>query len=212
MPEIIVIDTKYPEKSKTINVFWSTQLTDEWIIGRDPSCRIVLNDTLVSRRHGKFILRNNNLYYCDLNSRNGSKINNKITKPDQEYLLKPLDTIILGNHLLWIKAILEVVSSSTSAANPLLTAIPRSSSDPTLEEEFSSNEISSEFEEEPLVLNELHDNAPENFTGILTETSMSFPNLNNQINNQNDLVCNHCSHHNPINGKFCTKCGSKLVK
>ena len=204
MPEIIVIDTKHPEKSKTINVSWSTHVTEEWIIGRDSGCRIGLNDTLVSRRHGKFILRNNNLYYCDLDSRNGSKINNKITKPHQEYLLKPLDTVILGNHLLCIKAILGVVSSSASAPNPIPTSIPRGSSLPTSsEEEFSSDEISSEFEEEPLVSNELHDNAPENFTGILTETSMSFPNY---------LVCNNCSHDNPINGKFCTKCGSKLVK
>ena len=203
MPEIIVIDTKHPEQSKTINVFWEKHVTEEWIIGRDTGCRIVLNDSLVSRRHGKFILRHNHFYYCDLDSRNGSKINNKITKPHQEYLLKPLDTVILGNHLLCIKAILGVVSSSASAPNPISTSISRGSSDPTSEEDFSSDEISSESEEEPLVLNEFHDNASENFTGILTETSMPFPNY---------LVCNHCSHDNPINGKFCTKCGSKLVK
>ncbi len=203
MPEIIVIDTKHPEKSKTINVSWSTPVTEEWIIGRDSGCRIALHDKLISRRHGKLILRHNNLYYCDLDSRNGSKINNKTTKPHQEYLLKPLDTVILGNHLLCIKAILGVVSSSASAPNPISTSITVGSPESTSEEEeFSTDKISSEFQEEPLVSNELHDNAPENFTGILTETSMPFPSY---------LVCNNCSHDNPINGKFCTKCGSKLV-
>ena len=147
MPEIIVIDTKHPEKSKTINVSWSTPVTEEWIIGRDTGCRIALNDTLVSRRHGKLILHHNNLYYCDLNSRNGSKINNKITKPHQEYLLKPLDTVILGNHLLCIKAILGVVSSTASAPNPIPTSIPARSPEPTSEaEKFSTDKISSEFE------------------------------------------------------------------
>ncbi len=118
MAEIILIDTKHPETSKTINVSWSTPVTEEWIIGRDTGCRIVLNDKLVSRRHGKFILRHNDFYYCDLDSRNGSKINNKITKPHQEYLLKPLDTVVLGNHLLLLNAI---SGSEVSAVSPALT-------------------------------------------------------------------------------------------
>ncbi|MGK7916143.1 MAG: hypothetical protein AB4038_11490, partial [Prochloraceae cyanobacterium] len=28
----------------------------------------------------------------------------------------------------------------------------------------------------------------------------------------NPLVCSNCAHLNPSNGKFCTKCGKKLIK
>ncbi|MDJ0688082.1 MAG: hypothetical protein QNJ41_06210 [Xenococcaceae cyanobacterium MO_188.B32] len=29
---------------------------------------------------------------------------------------------------------------------------------------------------------------------------------------QNHIVCGNCGHRNPTDGKFCTKCGKKLVK
>lgn len=74
-------------------------------MGRDERCCIVLNDTLASRTHGKIAFRNGNYYYSDLGSRNGTKINNEDAQLNQEYLLKPSDTIALGNHLLWVKAI-----------------------------------------------------------------------------------------------------------
>lgn len=105
MPEIIIMDTRKPQETKTIQLAPENQLNQECLLGRDERCCIVLNDTLASRTHGKIAFRNGNYYYSDLGSRNGTKINNEDAQLNQEYLLKPSDTIALGNHLLWVKAI-----------------------------------------------------------------------------------------------------------
>ena len=105
MPEIIIIDTRKPQETKTVQLVPEKQLNQECLLGRDERCCIVLNDTLASRTHGKIAFRNGNYYYSDLGSRNGTKINNEDAQLNQEYLLKPSDTISLGNHLLWVKAI-----------------------------------------------------------------------------------------------------------
>jgi glycine betaine catabolism B len=105
MPEIIIIDTRNPQETKTIQVDPEHQINQECLIGRDSRCCIVLHDKLASRTHGKIVFRNGSHFYCDLGSRNGSKINNENAQLNQEYLLKPSDTIALGNHLLWVKAI-----------------------------------------------------------------------------------------------------------
>ena len=105
MPEIIIIDTRKPQETKTVQLIPEQQLNQECLLGRDDRCCIVLNDTLASRTHGKIAFRNGNYYYSDLGSRNGTKINNEDAQLNQEYLLKPSDTIALGNHLLWVKAI-----------------------------------------------------------------------------------------------------------
>lgn len=105
MPEIIIIDTRNPQETKTIQLAPEDQLNQECLVGRDDRCCIVLEDSLASRTHGKIAFRNGNYFYCDLGSRNGSKINNENAQLNQEYLLKSSDTIALGNHLLWVKAI-----------------------------------------------------------------------------------------------------------
>jgi glycine betaine catabolism B len=107
MPEIIIIDTRNPQETKTIEIVPEEQINQECLIGRDNRCCVVLNDNLASRTHGKIAFRHGSHFYCDLGSRNGSKINNENVQINQEYLLKPSDTIALGNHLLWVKAIAE---------------------------------------------------------------------------------------------------------
>jgi glycine betaine catabolism B len=112
MPEIIIIDTRKPQETKSIHLTPETKLNQECLLGRDERCCIVLNDTMTSRIHGKIAFRHSNYFYCDLGSRNGSRINNNIAKVNQEYPLKPSDTIAIGNHLLWVKAIAGVQSSA----------------------------------------------------------------------------------------------------
>ena len=107
MPEIIIIDTRNPQETKTIQLVPEDRLNQECLIGRDNRCCIVLEDNLTSRTHGKIAFRNGSYFYCDLGSRNGSKINNEDAQLNQEYQLKTSDTIALGNHLLWVKAIAE---------------------------------------------------------------------------------------------------------
>jgi ferredoxin-NADP reductase/ferredoxin len=105
MPEIIIIDTRKPQETKAIILTPENQLNQECLLGRDERCSIVLNDSLASRTHGKIAFRKGSYYFSDLGSKNGSKINNQDAQLNQEYLLKPSDTITIGNHLLWIKAI-----------------------------------------------------------------------------------------------------------
>ena len=117
MPEIIIIDTRNPQETKTIQLAPEERLNQECLVGRDDRCCVVLNDTLASRTHGKIAFRNGSYFYSDLGSRNGSKINNEDAQLNQEYLLKPSDTIALGNHLLWVKAI---AGEETDFASPQL--------------------------------------------------------------------------------------------
>jgi glycine betaine catabolism B len=119
MPEIIIIDTRNPQETQTIQLNPEDQLNQECLIGRDPRCCIVLKDNLASRTHGKIAFRNGSHFYSDLGSRNGSKINNIDAQINQEYLLKPSDTIALGNHLLWVKAIAG--EETTTVAPQFLT-------------------------------------------------------------------------------------------
>ncbi|MEL6439705.1 MAG: FAD-binding oxidoreductase [Cyanobacteria bacterium J06621_8] len=105
MPEIIILDTRKPQETKTVQLAPEEQLNQECLLGRDEGCCLVFDDNLASRTHGKIAFRQGKYYYSDLGSRNGSKINNESAPLNQEYLLKPSDTIALGNHLLWIKTI-----------------------------------------------------------------------------------------------------------
>ncbi|MEM6611460.1 MAG: FAD-binding oxidoreductase [Cyanobacteria bacterium P01_C01_bin.72] len=118
MPEIIIIDTRNPQETRTVQLAPEDQLNQECLVGRDNRCCIVLEDNLASRTHGKIAFRNGNYFYSDLGSRNGSKINNEDAQLNQEYLLKPSDTISLGNHLLWVKTI---PGEDTGVASQLLT-------------------------------------------------------------------------------------------
>ena len=108
MPQIIIIDTRKPQETTEVHLDPENQLNQECLLGRDDRCCIVLEDNLASRTHGKIAFRNGSYYYSDLGSRNGTKINNVDAQLNQEYLLKPSDTISLGNHLLWVKAIAGV--------------------------------------------------------------------------------------------------------
>jgi glycine betaine catabolism B len=108
MPEIIIIDTRKPQETKSVLFAPEKLPNQECLLGRDARCCIVLNDVLASRIHGKISFRHGNYYYADLGSRNGSKVNNINAQLNQEYQLKPSDMIALGNHLLWVKAIAGV--------------------------------------------------------------------------------------------------------
>jgi len=59
-----------------------TYTTTEVVIGRDPSCDFVLPHELVSARHGRFSYHQNQWWYEDLKSTNGSYLENlRIEEP-----------------------------------------------------------------------------------------------------------------------------------
>ena len=49
----------------------------ETLIGRSPDCLITLDDPLVSRRHGRLLIRGEEAIFEDLGSRNGSRVNGR---------------------------------------------------------------------------------------------------------------------------------------
>jgi ferredoxin-NADP reductase/ferredoxin len=142
MPEIIVINPQKPETNQTINLTLETKLNQECLLGRDERCCVVLNDSMVSRMHGKIALRDGNYYYCDLGSRNGSKVNNETAKANQEYLLKPADMISIGSHLLWVKGIdpIEEVETPSQELTPR-QYMPLATIEPDSLQRWSSGEL-----------------------------------------------------------------------
>ena len=142
MPEIIIIDTRKPQETKTVNLTPAKQLNQECLLGRDERCCIVLNDTMTSRIHGKIAFRHGNYFYCDLGSRNGTRINNETAKVNQEYFLKPSDTIAIGNYLLWVKAIASTdVSGSLSQPPTPSKYMPLATIDPVLLQPWTSGTL-----------------------------------------------------------------------
>jgi DNA-binding winged helix-turn-helix (wHTH) protein len=86
-------------------------LTKEIVIGRDPTCDIVINDRQVSRRHAQIRLngeRNNAI--SDLNSKNGTLLNGDFIAESAS--LKDGDEIIVG-------LVQEFVFVSSDATLPL---------------------------------------------------------------------------------------------
>ena len=118
MPQIIIIDTRKPQETRSVLLAPENQLNQECLLGRDERCCVVLDDTLASRTHGKIAYRNGDYYYCDLGSKNGSKLNNVDAQLNQEYKLKPSDTICLGNHLLWIQSIDNKLAAASEPMTP----------------------------------------------------------------------------------------------
>ncbi|NEO31792.1 MAG: FHA domain-containing protein [Symploca sp. SIO3C6] len=70
--------------------------TGEWLIGRHPSCDLILNCPYVSRIHGRIILKQRQFYFTDLGSADGSQINDQVVEINQGYILKPCDMIRIG--------------------------------------------------------------------------------------------------------------------
>ncbi|OUQ74806.1 FHA domain-containing protein [Flavonifractor sp. An100] len=69
-------------------------LTQELLVGRDPSCDILFQDPSVSRRHARIFLANGTVYLEDLGSQNGTTVNgNPIHMP---CALRSGDTLTTG--------------------------------------------------------------------------------------------------------------------
>ncbi len=77
------------------------------MIGRHPNCDLVLNAPEVSRVHGMIYFYEQDYYFIDLASSDGSRINNQEIEftVTQSYILKPNDIIHIGDFLLLIEDI-----------------------------------------------------------------------------------------------------------
>lgn len=87
MEKIIIFDKQKIKLEKEITT-----------IGRGPECDIHLNDEQVSRYHGRFIKKGDDLYYEDNKSSNGSYLNNKLISSRKK--IKEGDVIQISSFVL----------------------------------------------------------------------------------------------------------------
>ncbi|MBE9041627.1 FHA domain-containing protein, partial [Oscillatoriales cyanobacterium LEGE 11467] len=104
MPKFILVHSKKPSQTREVHLNPEMQLNQECLIGRDPRCCLVLNDSLVSAQHGKICLRQGQYSFQDLGSRNGSRLNNETVKSGRSYLLNPSDVLQIGPFALLVQS------------------------------------------------------------------------------------------------------------
>lgn len=75
----------------------------EYIIGRDPSCQVVLADPYVSKKHVRLFYRDGKWYVEDLGSRNGTYINGEDIRGRGAVEVKPGTEVILGLSVIVVK-------------------------------------------------------------------------------------------------------------
>ncbi len=80
-----------------------TETLNKCLIGRHPNCNLVLNAPEISRIHGMIYSYEQEYYFIDLASSDGSRINNQQIEVNESYLLKPDDVIHIGDFLLLIE-------------------------------------------------------------------------------------------------------------
>jgi hypothetical protein len=67
------------------------------IIGRQPDCQVIINDTNVSRRHAELRVENGQINVRDLGSLNGTKVNGRGVPPDKGSVAMIGDEITVGS-------------------------------------------------------------------------------------------------------------------
>jgi len=83
MMKIKIFNPAKQGKVNEINLTLATAIDSEYVVGRSPQSGLILDSSDVSRQHGKFFLQNEDYYYSDLGSANGSLINDKLAKTNQ---------------------------------------------------------------------------------------------------------------------------------
>ena len=74
-------------------------LTARIVIGRSSSCDVVINDMLVSRQHAEIQQIKSAFFIKDLDSRNGTFVNDKKVPKDKYFKLTQNDKIRLGSKI-----------------------------------------------------------------------------------------------------------------
>ena len=94
----------------------------EFVVGRNASCQLSLDDPLVSRRHAIFNVLTDNVTVEDLGSRNGVSVNGE--RITGRMLLRPGDRIQIGSQeMVLVAGTTEAVRTATR--NPLKMTMPK---------------------------------------------------------------------------------------
>lgn len=104
MIKFLIIDDQTGE-SQEENLTPETIIQGGGLIGRHPSCDIVLNSPEVSRVHGRILYREGHYYFTDLGSTGGSHVNKQEASTNENFLLKPNDIIRIGEFILLVKEV-----------------------------------------------------------------------------------------------------------
>ncbi|MBD2340756.1 methylglyoxal synthase [Calothrix sp. FACHB-156] len=107
MMKVKILNAETLDKINEVNLDLVTNDNREYVVGRSSKSGLILDSNDVSRQHGKFYLQDGNYYYCDLDSINGSLINNILAESDHSYLLKPGDIVRIGEFLLVLEEEVE---------------------------------------------------------------------------------------------------------
>ncbi|MGB3637557.1 MAG: FHA domain-containing protein [Rivularia sp. (in: cyanobacteria)] len=91
-----------------------SETLNKCLIGRHPNCNLVLNAPEISRIHGMIYSYEQEYYFIDLASSDGSRINNQQIDVNKSYLLKPNDVIHIGDFLLLIEEMQLLENQSKS--------------------------------------------------------------------------------------------------
>ena len=89
------------------------------LIGRQPSCDLILSSPEVSRVHGKIEYQQGQYYFTDLGSTDGSQVNGKEVLSNQRLLLKPDDVIRIGDFILLVKDVVLNVHYTTDRGHTI---------------------------------------------------------------------------------------------
>lgn len=86
----------------------------EWLIGRNPSCDLVLGNPEVSRSHGRIIYSDNAYYFMDAGSRSGSVLNGEGVPANETRKLHPGDLLQLGETFLYVDVLTTPLPNSVN--------------------------------------------------------------------------------------------------
>lgn len=104
MIKFLIIDDQTGE-SQEEKLTPETLIQGGGLIGRHPSCDIVLNSPEVSRVHGRILYREGQYYFTDLGSTGGSHVNKQEASTNENFRLKPNDIIRIGGFILLVKEV-----------------------------------------------------------------------------------------------------------
>ena len=87
-----------PRRERLLVLDWAGG-QEELVVGREPDCDIVLTDPTVSRRHLRLRFRDGHWILCDLDSTNGTQVNDM---PVVRCRLLPGDRVLIGDEQLLV--------------------------------------------------------------------------------------------------------------
>jgi DNA-binding winged helix-turn-helix (wHTH) protein len=88
----------------------------ESVVGRDPDCAVFVDDTTVSRRHARVVVRGSEAVLEDLGSKNGTTVNGRA--PDGPCPLRHGDAVLVGSVLFTVRVAAPSEETSTLRGAP----------------------------------------------------------------------------------------------